>query len=178
MKFSFMKDVESIPFKIGLRTTKTVIAVFLCFAIDAFRTGGVPFYAAIAAVLCIQKDMENSWKFAKNREIATIIGGLWGMFYLFIENTFLSIDPEIIRELIISLMLIPIIHFSVWIKQKNATYLMCVVFLSVTITHGDDVSPFWFAGNRILDTSIGIGVALIVNYIPFEKLRKLRDSHK
>lgn len=162
---------ERRSFPIGLRTIKTVLAVFFCFAIDSVRVEGVPFYAAIAAVLCIQKDMENSWETAKNREIATIIGGLWGMLYLFIEKEFLSIDPDLIRYLIISFMLIPIIHFSVFLKQKKGTYLMCVVFLSVTVTHGADVSPFWFAWNRILDTSIGIAVALLVNFFPFEKLK-------
>ena len=66
-------------FPIGMRTIKTVTAVYLCFVIDNFRSGGVPFYAAIAAVLCVQKDIHSSIKAAKNREIATLIGGLFGM---------------------------------------------------------------------------------------------------
>ena len=89
------------------------------------------------------------------------------------EKSFLSIDPEIFRQLVISLMLIPVIHFSVLIKQKKATFLMCVVFLSVTINHGEDISPFWFAWNRILDTTIGIAVALAVNHMDFHKLKSV-----
>lgn len=173
MKFKKMKVFERINLRIGWRTIKTVIAVFCCFIIDSLRNGGIPFYAVIAAILCIQKDMGISLQAAKNREIATIIGGLWGMLYLFMEKSFLSIDPEIFRQLVISLMLIPVIHFSVLIKQKKATFLMCVVFLSVTINHGEDISPFWFAWNRILDTTIGIAVALAVNHMDFHKLKSV-----
>ena len=35
--------------KVGMRIVKTVVAVFICFLIDVFRTGGIPFYSAIAA---------------------------------------------------------------------------------------------------------------------------------
>ena len=57
------------PLKVGGRIYKTVVAVFLCFLIDAIRDTGVPFYAAIAAILCIQKTKEDSFQQAKNREI-------------------------------------------------------------------------------------------------------------
>lgn len=41
--------------KLGLRIIKTVLAVALCFIIDIFR-GGMPFFAVIAAILCLQKE--------------------------------------------------------------------------------------------------------------------------
>ncbi len=47
--------------KIGGRTRKTVLAVFLCFLIDTIRKDGVPFYAAIAAILCIQNNLKDSF---------------------------------------------------------------------------------------------------------------------
>lgn len=50
--------------KVGGRTIKTVIAVFLCFLVDTVRTANTAFYAAIAASLCIQrtpKDNSNAW---------------------------------------------------------------------------------------------------------------------
>ena len=50
-------------------------------------------------------------------------------------------------------------------------YITCVVFLSVTVAHGIDVSIYEFALNRILDTLIGIVVSLGVNafHMPKEK---------
>lgn len=153
-------------FKIGLRTIKTVISVFLCFFIDNYRHDSTPFYAAIASILCTQPDMENSLSIAKSREISTIIGGMSGMLFLTLERRFTSIYPELFRELVLSLMLIPLIYLSLLLKQKNGTALICVVFLCVTITHERDTNPLYFAWNRIVDTSLGIMVSLIVNSIP------------
>lgn len=74
------------PLKIGGRIYKTVFAVFVCFLIDTIRNTGVPFYAAIAAILCIQRNQSDSFQQAQNREFATIIGGIWGMIYLLFER--------------------------------------------------------------------------------------------
>lgn len=162
-------------FHIGLRTVKTCLAVFICFLIDYLREAGVPFYAAIAAILCVQKDMDKSFKVAKNREIATIIGAFAGALFLFIEQNILGFDEMLLRYLVLSLLLIPVIHFSVMIHQENSTFLSCVVFLSVTINHMDE-SPLSFAINRLVDTTIGIIVALSVNYLLFYLVRHLKKS--
>lgn len=164
-------------FKIGGRIWKTVAAVFLCFLIDDIWREGVPFYAAIAAILCIQNNWEDSLKTAKNREIATIIGGIWGMLFLIFEKSTGFAPGEIIRYAILSLLLIPIIKLSVGLKQEKGTYLMCVVFLCVTVTHRGDVSPVEFAINRMIDTTIGIVVALAVNQF-LHILKKKGDKKK
>lgn len=153
--------------KIGCRTLKTVIAVFLCFLIDDVRQAGVPFYAAIVAILCVQRNKEDSFKAAKNREIATIVGGICGMAFLILERNIYYIQLSTFRYLVLSLMLIPIIKLSVLLKQTQGTFLMCVVFLCVTVTHEKDISPIQFAFDRIIDTTIGICIALIINRLPF-----------
>lgn len=152
--------------KIGLRTWKTVVAVFVCFLIDEIRKGGLPFYAAIAAILCIQKNNRDSLEEAKKREIATIIGGSWGILFLFTEKYIFSFSIPLFRYFALSIMLIPVIQVSRLLKQEKGTFLMCVIFLCVTVTHGTDNSPFVFALNRIFDTSIGIFVALCINLSP------------
>lgn len=163
--------MKKFPFKVGLRIIKTVIAVFLCFLLDFFRASSVPFYAAIAAILCMQQDMENSLKKAKNRELATIIGGVCGALFLLCERVFFHIQPELLRDLILSLMLIPLIRFSLIIKMKDETFLICVVFLCITVTHETDTIPFSFAINRIIDTSLGALISLAVNNISFQFLK-------
>ena len=42
---------------------------------------------------------------------------------------------------------------------------MCVVFLCVTVTHEKDLSPVSFAINRIVDTTIGSIIALLINHL-------------
>ena len=76
--------------KIGMRIVKTAIAVFLCFLIDLLRNHqGVPFYSAIAAILCMQPFVSNSVKVAFNRSVGTFIGGLFGMLVLLAERAWL-----------------------------------------------------------------------------------------
>lgn len=154
------------PLKVGGRTIKTVIAVFLCFLVDTVRSSNTAFYAAIAAILCIQRTPKDSLREALNREIATIIGGLWGMAVLLFEKNIYFIPCEILRYLCLSILLIPLINFSVLIKQEKGTFLMCVVFLCITVTHGTDESPLTFGLNRIADTTVGIMIALLINQTP------------
>ncbi len=47
--------------------------------IDTVRENGSPFYATIAAILCIQHNFKDRLNTALTREIATVIGGIFGM---------------------------------------------------------------------------------------------------
>lgn len=161
--------MKSYSLKVGGRIYKTVFAVFVCFFIDTIRNAGATFYAAIAAILCMQRNQQDSFQQAQNREVATIIGGIWGVIFLLFERHVFAFPIEILRYAVLSLLLIPIIQFSLWIQQERGTFLMCVVFLCITVTHKEDISPIQFAIDRIVDTSIGIVVALVVNMIPCKK---------
>lgn len=150
--------------KIGMRIIKTAIAVFLCFLIDLLRNHqGIPFYSAIAAILCMQPFVSNSVKVALNRSIGTFIGGLFGMLVLLAERAWLPKNMPVVQYFIVSLCVIVLIYLTVILKKTSASYITCVVFLSVTISHGADVNPYLFALNRIIDTLIGIAVSLTVN---------------
>lgn len=161
--------------RVGGRTRKTVIAVFTCFLIDTVRENGIPFYAAIAAILCIQHNFKDSLNTALTREIATVIGGIWGAIVLSFEKNVYRIPNELLRYLFLSITLIPIINFSVWIKQEKGTFLMCVVFLCITVTHGNDGNPLAFGMARIIDTTVGIVIALVINRFSF--CRSKEPSH-
>ena len=60
--------------KAGGHTLKTVVAVFLCLLMGIVRKQDAAFYAAIAAVLCVQRTSEDSFHEAFNREVATVMG--------------------------------------------------------------------------------------------------------
>lgn len=146
----------------GMRVVKTVIAVYICFLLSFIRKTK-PFYSVIAAILCMQNDSKNGWKVGKNRMVGTLIGGVYGFIAIIFIN-FINIELyNYIHYLVLSLFLIPIIYSNVYLKVPNSTYISCVVFLSITVSHGGDVSPMNFALNRIIDTLIGIGVSLVVN---------------
>ena len=58
--------------KVGGRTIKTVVAVFLCLLTGTIRKSDTAFYAAIAAVLCVQRTSKDSIREAFNREVVVI----------------------------------------------------------------------------------------------------------
>lgn len=173
--FQTIKDF----FSVGRRTIKTVIAVFVCFLIDFVldkfmgQDTMLPFFSTIAAVICVKENTQTSVRAAIKREIATLIGGAWGMAFMLFEHFVGRTPYEPLRFLILSLLLIPLINSSVMIdrvvRRDKTTALACIVFLCITVSHGADESPILFSLRRILDTTIGILVALGVNLIPFKK---------
>ena len=60
------------PLKVGGRTIKTVIAVFLCFLVDTVRSSNTAFYAAIAAILCIQRTPKDSLRTPHEKRSANV----------------------------------------------------------------------------------------------------------
>ena len=150
-------------FPVGLRMVKSAVAVFLCFVVYLVRGEGIPFYSAIAAILCMQTDVHNSVKVALNRTVGTLIGGLFGVLVLLAERQFIPQSQPILQYLLVSLSVIPIIALTVALGKSSASYISCVVFMSVTVSHGADVIPWLFGLNRMIDTLIGIFVSLAVN---------------
>lgn len=153
--------------KVGLRILKSALAVFLCFAVYLIRQDGMPFYSAIAAILCMQPYVRHSFTTALNRTIGSLVGGAYGLLILLL----LRIDSIAIRPLlvygIISAAIIPLMYLTVLMKKTPATYITCVVFLSVVVSHGTDTAPYWFALDRVIDTLIGIFISLLVNILVF-----------
>lgn len=160
--------------KVGMRMIKSSIAVFICFLIYMIRGKGMPFYSAIAAILCMQPYVSNSFTVAKNRTVGTIIGGVYGMIILMIEREFIPESSPTLQYLLISISIIPIIYSTLLINKKTASYISCVVFLSITVTHGADVVPYAFAIDRIIDTLIGIAVSLVVNTAHVPRVRNTK----
>ncbi len=147
---------------LGMRTIKTLIAVYLCFAIGILR-GVLPFYSAIAAILCMKKDVDEGKKAGIHRSIGTLIGGSIGLLFLLLFRRLHMTDFGWLHFLLITLGLVPVIYSIVALKAKEAVYIGCVVFLSVTVSHGGDERPYLFAANRMLDTFIGILTSQAIN---------------
>ena len=159
----FFEEVETPHhFHIGMRIIKTVLAVFACSIIGWLR-GEMTFFSMIAAVLCMQNSAEKTFTTSFNRIIGTALGGLYGVVVLFIETHVHAQNIMPLYCLIVSLMLIPVILTTILIKKPSVAAFSCVVFLSTTIYHVGDADPYTYALNRMLDTAIGIVVALIVN---------------
>lgn len=154
---------------IGMRMIKSALVVYACLLVDMARGNtGIPFYAAIAGILCIQPYREEAKKAGWGRICGTFIGAFWGVIALFIN---LSLPEGYIhlQYVIIALMVIPTIYTTNLFRKNASTFIACIALLSVDLNHIGDANPYLFAFNRVLDTSIGVGVALIINSIELPK---------
>lgn len=159
----------------GLRILKTGLAVILSMVISELRPGeGLAFYSAIAAIICMQQNVTKTYTKGMDRVLGTMFGGLLGLIYLVIipQETI----PSILDYLLISLVSVFIIWVLASFRRKDAVSIGAIVFMSITINHGNDPGglPIPFAFNRTLDTLIGVLVAIFVNFVDF----KLRKDHE
>jgi len=162
---------------IGLRIIKSAVAIALCFAVDLLRgDGGMVFYSQLSALWCMQTYRQNTKKNAIQRFIGTVIGAVYGLVVLLMNQGFTSAAHGIrlISSIVISLMIIVILYTTVLIGKKQASYFSCVVFLSIVINHIGDANPYLFVWNRFLDTLIGIIIGVTVNdfVLPSKKDRE------
>lgn len=147
---------------LGMRVVKTALAVYICFLISIPR-GNSPFYSAIAAIISMKNDPEESINTGKNRIIGTLIGGAFGLATILIMN-YLNIEVfGHLHYVLLSLLLIPIIYANVSLYSPSSTTISCIVFLSIAISHIQDTSPFMFAINRTIETAIGVIISVVIN---------------
>ena len=157
------RKLEFLP-PIGMRIVKSALGVFLGFIIYLLRgRNGTPFYTALSVLWCMQPYVSDSKEKAFQRTIGTFIGAFYGTIMILLEYYFVSFQHEFVRYTLISLLIIPVIYTTIVLNKKNASYFSCVVFLSIVVNHLEDANPYFFVFNRVLDTLIGIGLALIIN---------------
>lgn len=148
--------------KIGQRNLKTAVAVFICLIILPYVGFSKPFYACIASVLSMQDTPQNSWSYGKTRLKATLLGGIVGIVFIFINQ--LAFNWRFM-SFITPLGIIASIYLCNLVKWKAASGTACVVYCSVLINHSDDM--YIFALNRTVETAIGVLIAVLVNKFLF-----------
>lgn len=163
---------------VGQRIVRSVAAVVLCFVVYFLRgEKGIPFYSALAVLQCMQPYQDSTIKMAKNRLTGTFVGAFWGLVVLLVKVYGFSggFQGNFWEYLLISLFVGVVLYSTVLLQVKSASYFSCVVFLSITVNHIMDENPFLFMFNRVLDTLIGVALALIVNSVHLPR-KKNRDT--
>lgn len=164
--------IQQTSFKLpipGQRIVRSTIAVAMCFVIYYLRgKRGIPFYSALAVLQCMQPYHTSMKEMAKKRTTGTFVGAFWGLVVILIllalnRNRPGGIEESFTKYMLISLFTGIVLYSTVVLDCKKSSYFSCVVFLSITVMHITDESPILFVMNRVLDTLIGIGLAIIVN---------------
>lgn len=140
---------------IGKRITKTALAAAVSYFV-AYKIG-LQFtpLASIAAIVCMQPTVHESFSASRNRFFATFIGSLLGVALQYIHP-----GSTIFMGVGVLLML----YICKLFNWKDASALACIIL--VTIMAGGSLvldEIVWGAVDRLVNTFIGIVVALIIN---------------
>jgi len=156
-----------------MRNIKTALAVFICVAVFAMMGPKFnPLFAAVAAVITMESNIEETVESGWNRILGTIIGGAAGMLGIFISNL---IPFKFGFIAVIPLGVMGLIYLCNNLKKHGAITIACVMFISVMTTYSQDLENYMLASMRLLETAFGIIVAYLVNR--FIKLPKC-DAEK
>lgn len=149
--------------RIGLRTLKTALAVFICLCVASTQ----PFFAAITSIFCIQNTHDDSIKVALTRTIGTILGGVFGLIFLCICLYIRTFNlPETITSLFVNFVICIGIILTIYcinlLKRPAWIPIGCVVFLAVTTANADN-APLYYTVVRCSETIFGMIIGLLVN---------------
>ena len=159
---------------IGMRMVKTAAAVLICLLVSmVVDREDMRIYSSIAALLCVQPYVEDTKRMAIQRTVGTAIGSVFGIATLLLEMA-LDIRGTLTGYVVIAAVTVPTLWISVALKSANAAALSGIVFLSITVTHLTDASPWIFAWYRASETLVGIAVGIAVNAFQLPR-RKRRD---
>lgn len=139
--------------KIGARTLKTGIAIFLTmFITSLFEIEETTTLATIAAVTAMQNSSRRSLETTSKRIIANTIGGLVALaaLYFFGQNYFIIAATSIV--------LIGILHEM---KLDSVITLAVITQVIIMLSDGDDY--VYVAISRVVATIIGVVVGFFVN---------------
>lgn len=142
--------------RIGMRIIKTVIAVFLC-GLLAFLRDKSALYSMFAALFCIQKSTGKTIESSVNRVLGTLVGGVVGVLTVYSMDTLNILHIDLLRYFLLSLLLIPIIEFALFIKKPDIAGMACMVVMCLVVDPGD--KPAVYSIERLFETSVGVVLA-------------------
>ena len=159
----------------GWRTIKTAVAVMISFAIFlpwwdyslAQPSGPLqelgPFYACIAAVICMRTSVHASVTQGLSRLLGTLMGGVTGLVAVLINAYF---PGPLATTVIFGLFASLTIYLCSLFRQPGACSLAAVICCSVMFSHSASATAaIFYTIARMLETAVGILVAVVVNRV-------------
>ncbi|MDR1254109.1 MAG: FUSC family protein [Oscillospiraceae bacterium] len=160
-------------YKLGFRAIKTALAVLISLIISYLFRRPDGFYASIAAVICMRQTSEQTISIGLHRLLGTTLGGGIGYFALIIlQSTSIPIK-EIVPIIIAPVFVLLIIYICNLINHKSSIEIGTVVLLGIILQANhvsqSNLSALEYVGFRILDTGIGVVVAMLINRLIFPR---------
>lgn len=161
---------------IGARNLKTSLAVFTCIIVFHLLGRSSAFFACIASMMCMQDTVENSYKMGKNRMLGTFLGAVVGLILTTICNYF-SFTHFLIYAFLTAVGTTLAIYLCILFNCKGAINSSCIVVFAI-MTNLNGLGSYEYAFNRIIDTFIGVIIAIVINRLifPYQKKEEEKKS--
>ncbi len=148
---------------LGLRSMKTALATVLTALLYAFLPNSNPTFACIGAIFGMGADMEDSRRSGGNRFFGTIIGGFIGLGLYWLEHAIYPEGNYWLRLPLVSLGVVVMISICVLFHWPGGVQpggvVLCIILFNTPAHHID------YAISRMIDTGVGVVIALLVNYL-------------
>ncbi|KXT72439.1 hypothetical protein STRDD10_01928 [Streptococcus sp. DD10] len=148
-------------FRLGMRTFKTGVAVFLVLLIfGLFGWKGLQI-GALTAVFSLREDFDKSVHFGASRILGNSIGGFFALIFFLLNSWFQA-------SFLVTLFFVPImtmltIMTNVAVNNKAGIIggVSALLIITLSISPGETVL---YVFTRIFETFIGVFIAILVNY--------------
>ena len=157
---------------VGMRTIKTAVAVMLSYLVFVpfglfYREelGGVlgqmgPLYACIACVVCMQSSLGQSVQSGISRLMGVAVGGVLGVLAL-VPGAVAS--HTLVRAVVLGAVCVAGIWLCLLLNRPAACTMACVVPCIILVNNMMGAERFFYAAARIIETVVGVVIALAVN---------------
>lgn len=153
-----------------MRTFKTGLSVFFCILVSILLKRETYVVAAITTVFTLREDMENTLKYGKHRIIGNVLGAIMSIAVIAVF-TWLG-RTELVQLIFIPVIITIMIALLASFGYQEGTVGACATLLTIVFMIPADQS-YGYAFARVVDSFIGMGIALLVNYsIPLKQNRK------
>ena len=163
----------SVPLpRIGMRVIKTAVAVMVSYALFlpfglTYREelGGIlgqmgPLYACIACIICTQSTLGQTFRQGISRLIGVIVGGALGTATLLLGP---ALEHFWLKTIILGVVCVAGVWLCLLIKRPTACGMACILPCVILITGVTGVTRYYYAAARMIETIVGLLVALAIN---------------
>ncbi|MDA9470115.1 FUSC family protein [Enterococcus sp. 5H] len=149
------------PFRLGMRTLKTALAVMLCIVLFKVLDRGAPMIAALAAVFSLRQDLTTSVSFGKSRILGNTLGGGLAIVYILTKDLFSN--DFLVELFLMPLLVIIVIVLSDGMNNNSGiiSAIATLLLIALSVPQGESFS---FALSRVIDTFIGTFIGIGLNF--------------
>lgn len=148
-------------FRLGMRTIKSALAVFLCILFFHVTDRGLPMIAALSAVFSLRQDLTTTVSFGRSRIIGNSIGGFLGIIYFLVKNYFHN--DFLVELFLLPVLVVIVIMVSDGINNNSGIISAIATLLLIALSVPQGESSL-YAIQRVLDTFIGTFIAIGINF--------------